>query len=132
VAALELVRHGSPTEVEIREEKIEAWLVFVGNGRYGDGFTDLIERDSLDSGVLDVRVVRADRRLARMRAGLSLVGGRLRRSNLIVASETSALTLGVPGRRVDVALDGEVVAMDAPLRFEVEPSALSVLAPRPG
>jgi diacylglycerol kinase family enzyme len=34
----------------------------------------------------------------------------------------------VAGRKVHIALDGEVVRMEAPLRFEAKSSALKVLA----
>lgn len=128
-AAAELLRQGSPVDVCVDGTEVAAWLVFIGNGRYGDGFTDLIERESLESDVLDVRVVRADRRLARTRVAAAVLTGRLSSTSLILRRETGALPIGVEGRRIDVALDGEVLQIEAPLRFSVRPAALAVLAP---
>lgn len=128
-AAADVLRQGRPVEVCVDGTDLQAWLVFVGNGRYGDGFIDLVDRDSLESDVLDVRVVRADRRLARARVAAALLAGRLRSSPLIVTREAAELPLGVEGRRIDVALDGEVMTLEAPLTCCVRPGALSVVAP---
>ena len=124
-----MLRRGQPIEIELDGEKLEAWLVFVGNGRYGDGFTDLIERESLDEGILDVRVVRSGPPLARLRVVVDTLLGRLRKSHLVVAHEAASLSIGVEGRHLDVALDGEVIEMEAPLRFEARKSALTVMVP---
>jgi diacylglycerol kinase family enzyme len=128
-AAAQLLRHGYPIEVELDGKKLEAWLVFVGNGRYGDGFTDLIERESLDEGILDVRVVLSEPPLSRLRVVIHTLLGRLRKSHLVVAHEAASLSIGVEGRHLDVALDGEVIEMEAPLYFEARRSALTVMVP---
>ena len=129
IAAFHLARHGQPLLVEVDGVEMSAWLVFIGNGRYGEGFGDLIERDSVDAGVLDVRVIQADRPLARIRVIASVAVGRMTKSSLVMARETKQVSIGVEGRCIDVALDGEVVSLDAPLVFTVEPSSLAVLAP---
>ena len=36
-----------------------------------------------------------------------------------------------PKRRIDVALDGEVLALEVPLCFTLEPKGLEVIAPAP-
>jgi diacylglycerol kinase family enzyme len=46
-----------------------------------------------------------------------------------VAHEAASLSIGVEGRHLDVALDGEVIEMEAPLRFEARKSALTVMVP---
>lgn len=132
IAAFDLARQGKPVRVEIDGDEMTAWLVFLGNGRYGEGFGDLVERDSLDAGVLDLRVIRADRRFARIRVVAAVAAGRMTRSSLVFAREAAGVSIGVPGRRIDVALDGEVLSLDGPLEFSVEPSALVVLAPPGG
>lgn len=131
IAAFHIARHGQPVRVRLDGREMTAWLVFIGNGRYGEGFGDLIERESLDEGVLDVRVVRADRRLARLRVVAAAAAGRMTRSSHVFAQEATQVSIGVEGRRIDVALDGEVVSLDAPLELAAEPSALSVMVPPP-
>ena len=129
IAAFDIARHARPLRVEIDGREMKAWLVFIGNGRYGEGFGDLIDRESLDAGLLDVRVIRADRPLARLRVVAAVAAGRMTKSSLVLAREAAQVSIGVERRRIDVALDGEVVTLEAPLKFEVEESALAVLAP---
>lgn len=129
-AAWAQARHGHRFRVHIDGRPHRAWVVFVGNGCYGDTITDLGVRRALDEGTLDVRVLRADAPLARTRAVAALVLGRLGRSPLLVQQLSEAVEVDVPGRtEVDVALDGEVVRVPTPLQFRVLPRALTVLVP---
>ncbi|HEV7888324.1 MAG TPA: diacylglycerol kinase family protein [Acidimicrobiales bacterium] len=127
VAAWEQLRHGRRVDVTVDGEPHAAWLVFVGNGRYGKGLLDLADRESLDEHVLDLRVVRADRPLARMRVAGALLLGRLARSPLLFTKTATAATVDMARPRVEVALDGEVFEVDTPLRYESLPLALRVL-----
>jgi undecaprenyl-diphosphatase len=125
-AAWAQARRGHRFPVRVGGVTYRAWLVFVGNGRYGDDLT----RDALDEQTLDVRVMRADAPLARTRAVVALLFGRLGRSPLLVQRLVDAVDIEVLGRAfVDVALDGEVVRLDGPLRYEVLPGSLTVLVP---
>ena len=132
VAAWVQLRKGGrlAVDVEVEGERIRSWLVFVGNGRYGEGLFDLADRESLDDGLLDVRVVRADPPLARLRVVAALLLGRLARSPLIVSHRTSSITIDVARERVEVALDGEVEHLEPPLRYECRPRALTIAVPR--
>lgn len=113
--------------------RFRAWLVFVGNGCYGENLADLMNRESLDQGELDVRVLRADEALARARAVLTVLFGRLGRSPLFDRSRVDEVEIRLLRRRqVDVALDGEVVRLDPTLRFRSRPAALTVLVPPEG
>lgn len=129
VAAWDQLRHGRRITVEIDGEPYLSWIVFVGNGVYGDGLLDLSDRESLDGNVLDVRVVRADRPMARMRVVGAVVLVRLARSPLIVRRHCRACTINVPQPKIEVALDGEVETMSTPLRYESIPLGLQVLVP---
>ena len=129
-AAWEQLRRGRANlEVDLGAGPCRAWMVFVGNGQYGEGLTDLAQRQRLDGGELDLRLVRADARLARLRVVGALLTGRLARSPMVVTARPSSFTLRLPSPRVDVALDGEVETLDCPLRFECEAGALEVLVP---
>lgn len=131
VAAWEQVRRrGQRFGVAIDGRRYRAWLVFVGNGRYGEGLIDLTDREVLGGDELDVRVAKADRPLARIRLLLSLVAGRLARSPLLERACASSLTIDVENRTsVEVALDGEVERMHTPLHYRARPGSLSVLVP---
>jgi undecaprenyl-diphosphatase len=108
-----------------------AWMVFVGNGRYGTSLFDVADRESLDDGLLDVRILRADGRLARLRVIGRLLVGRADRSPMAEFDEVRSISLSVDRPRVDVALDGEIVSMTSPLQFRCRAKALRVLVPPP-
>lgn len=128
-AAWAQARKGHRFHVDVLGRSHRAWLVFVGNGCYGDGITDLMNRDSLDGALLDVRILRADVVLARTRTVLALLLGRLGNSPLLVQSQECEVDLGLRAPTVAVALDGEVVHLTPPLRFRTLPGALTVLVP---
>ncbi|MGI8685526.1 MAG: diacylglycerol/lipid kinase family protein [Acidimicrobiales bacterium] len=131
-AAWAQARKGHRFAVDVDGRPYRAWLVFVGNGCYGEAITDLMSREALDKALLDVRVLRADVALARTRTVLALLLGRVGSSPLIVRGEECEAEVGLRSSTVEVALDGEVVPLQAPLRFTSLPGALTVLVPAPG
>jgi undecaprenyl-diphosphatase len=132
IAVAQQLRNGRRIVVEIDDRRRRAWLVFVGNGRYGEELTDIASRESLQDHVLDVRIVLADQRFARLRLVGALLLGRLGTSAVIERRACADVTIAVRGRaRVDVALDGEVAPQTTPLRYQSRPSALRVVVPPP-
>ena len=130
VAAFHQLRAGTRIRVDIDRRPSKAWLVFVGNGAYGENLVDIATRESLRDGVLDVRVVRADRRFARLRIVADALTGRLDRSPVLERRTCRAITISVHGRHaVSVALDGEVMTLSSPLQYESAAAALHVLVP---
>jgi len=130
-AAWEQIRHGHRFRVRMGGEWHRAWLVFVGNGCYGEHLLDFTDRESVGGGVLDVRLVLADRPLARTRVVLALLRG-LDTSPLIVRDTCPESELGLAEGPLEVALDGEVEPLEQPLRYSVRRGALAVLAPPDG
>ena len=128
-AAWEQLRHGRRFRITVDGRTYRAWMVFVGNGRYGEGLLRLNQRESLDENVLDFRLARADSPLARARIVLSLVAGALDRSPLLVQRDTAKVELDLDRDGVEVALDGEVERLESPLHYRSLPAALSVLVP---
>ena len=127
-AAWEQLRHGHRFRLRMQGQWHRAWLVFVGNGCYGEHLLDFTDRESLGGGVLDVRLVLADRPLARTRVVLALLRG-LDTSPLIVRDTCPATELGLAHQTVEVALDGEVEQLETPLRYSVRREELAVLVP---
>jgi undecaprenyl-diphosphatase len=128
VAAWQQLREGRRLRVVIDGEPFVAWLVFVGNGRYGDNLRDVAEREALDANVLDVRIVHADQPLARLRLFAAVVFGRLALTPVVTKRECRRVTIAVPQHtEVAVALDGEVERVATPLDFESRSGALRVL-----
>ena len=120
---------GRKITVTVEGTPVRAWMVFVGNGRYGDHVGSLVSRESLKENVLDVRVVRADRRAARVRVLGALLLGGLGRSPLILRLQSTEVTVELRARTARVALDGEVETIATPLCFRSRPLALAVLMP---
>ena len=118
-----------PLQVRLngREEKL--WLLFVGNSGYEPKGFAPAWRPHLDDGVLDVRYVRADRRLSRTRFVLAALSGALLRSRTYVQQEYKNLDIEVMGDPVALACDGEVRAQGSHYRFSARDTALRVYRP---
>ncbi|MGH3782060.1 MAG: glycerophosphatase, partial [Pseudonocardiaceae bacterium] len=102
------------------------WLVFVGNGLYRPrGFT-AAARHRLDSGLIDVRYVRADVWLSRTRFLIGAMAGALQQSRTYVQREQAELQVEVLGRPLALATDGEVITEGRRFRFFTQPAALKV------
>lgn len=130
VAAFQQLREGGRVDVGIDgDDRLRAWMVFVGNGTYGVGLLDLADRETLNGGTLDLRVVRADRPLSRLRIVGALLLGRLARSPLVLRRQAGAITVSLDRSQVEVALDGEVEVLQTPLRYECMYDGLRVLVP---
>ncbi|GAC1517788.1 MAG: hypothetical protein NVS1B12_06010 [Acidimicrobiales bacterium] len=111
------------------DDPVETWMVFVGNNRYCSGLFNITERASVTDGILDIRLVRAEGRLTRLRVLGAALFKRLEHSHLVEAREVAEIVIDPRTERVSVALDGEVEELDAPLRFRSRPGALRVRVP---
>jgi undecaprenyl-diphosphatase len=127
LAAWHQLREGRKLSVDVDGEHVRAWLVFVGNGCYGDSLLDLTGREHLDRNELDVRIAHAEGKLSRLRIATAVLFGRLDRSPLIDRRVCREVTLDLGARPIAVALDGEVEMIRSPLRYVSNAQALSVV-----
>ena len=111
------------------EDPVETWMVFVGNNRYCSGMFDITERASVTDGLLDIRLVRAEGRLTRIRVLGAALFKRLGRSALIESREVREITMDPTQAVVAVALDGEVEEVRGPLHYRSRPASLRVRVP---
>ena len=116
-------------------EVVRASLLFIGNNRLqienlGLPLAQAVGEDRLAA----IRVAPVGW-AAMLRLLLRGALGRLAPAAEVSSSLFDELTVTpirrLPRRRVQVACDGEVAWMDAPLRFEVLPTRLQLLCPRP-
>ncbi len=106
---------------------VTTWAVFIGNSCYGDSIGDLA-REALDDGLLDVRIILANQKVARLRLLGALLGGRLHRTPVMEQLCAPRVEVETPGcGAMDVAVDGDVFRLCTPLRLRIEPRALTVL-----
>jgi diacylglycerol kinase family enzyme/membrane-associated phospholipid phosphatase len=128
-ALIRVLREADPLVARIDGIPRKVWLVFVGNGLYRPRGFAAATRHRLDSGLLDVRYVRADVWLSRTRFLIGALAGALRQSRTYVQRERAELRIEVLGRPLALATDGEVVAEGRRFQFFTQPAALKVYRP---
>ncbi len=105
-------------------------LVFVGNNRYEVSGLEIGTRKGLGGGLIWVCTAPSTGRFGLVwLAILTLLG--LAGGGELASIETEQVTVRMRRRRVDVATDGEVVAMSTPLHYRSLPGSLHVLVPKP-
>jgi undecaprenyl-diphosphatase len=122
-----------PLTVEIDGRRRVVWLAFFGNCRYDEEGLVVAERSRLDDGRIDVRLVGADRRFARLRLFAAALAGRHTHSPVYEAHITDQpVRVRVLEGEPRLAADGET--FDGRREFEVckRPRALRVLLPPEG
>ncbi|MDN5749299.1 MAG: phosphatase PAP2 family protein [Pseudonocardia sp.] len=125
-AALTVVLHrAEPVAVRLEGRWTKVWFLFVGNGPYHPRGMVPAWRPTLDSGLLDVRWLRADLRFSRLRAITALLLGALGHSRVYGQREVAEfdVELAVPGM---LATDGEVVEESGRYTFRVAPEPIEV------
>lgn len=131
-AAAALVRvlaEAEPIEVRIDGTHRKIWLLFVGaSGYQPKGFAPTW-RPRLDDGVLDIRYIRADLPLSRVRCTFAALTGALFNSRTYVQQEQESAHVEVLSEPLALACDGEVVEPGRNFRFTSRDEALRVYRP---
>jgi diacylglycerol kinase family enzyme len=104
-------------------------FVFIGNNVYEMQGFDIGRRARLDAGVLSVYVTHRGRRLGLLALALRALFGRLEQSRDFEAATATELRIETRHKRLLVATDGEVAALDLPLHYRIRPRSLRVMAP---
>jgi undecaprenyl-diphosphatase len=118
VALVVTLRRAEPLRIRFLDRWHTVWFVFVGNGPYHPRGAVPAWRSRLDSGLLDVRWLRADIRFSRLRAVFALLLAAFEHSR--VYGERLVETLDVELAADEAfACDGEVVGEARRLRFTV-------------
>jgi undecaprenyl-diphosphatase len=129
VALIRVLRDQPPERLEIDGRARRLWLVFVGNGRYSPhGFAPTY-RASLDSGLLDVRLVDATSPLSRARLVGAVLAGRLARSRGYEEVTARSVRISAPDGPLRYAKDGEVGDAVRNVTFSKDSTRLIVYRP---
>ncbi|HKX37397.1 MAG TPA: sphingosine kinase, partial [Burkholderiales bacterium] len=116
-------------ELDDEVRHCRAPFVFVGNNNYTlEGF-NIGTRAKLDQGQLTVYTTRRSSAGGLARLALRALFGRLRQADDFMESSVRSLQVESRRRRLLVALDGEVHALETPLEFRILPRALQVIVP---
>ncbi len=124
-ALIVVLRRAEPVQVRIDGHWTSVWFLFVGNGPYTPRGMVPAWRPTLDSGLLDVRWLRADVRFSRLRAVGGLLLGAFGHTRVYGQREVAEfdVELAVPGM---LATDGEVVERSGHYTFRVAKEPIEV------
>lgn len=128
-----LPRHRLRVDMGAGQQPLVTPLLFVGNNLYSIDRGEIGSRSSLAEGKLSVFAVAARSPLALLWFGIRAMTGLINRNaDFVALGECESLTVHSHGKSVDVALDGEVRALEFPLRFQVKAGALRIVVPPKG
>lgn len=117
-------------EVDGNSQRCRSPFVFVGNNDYTmEGF-NIGTRASVRDGRLSVYTTRRHGRAPLLRLALRALLGRLHQADDFSNEQAQRVRVASERRRLLVATDGEVTAMDTPLEFKVRPRSLRVRVPK--
>jgi diacylglycerol kinase family enzyme len=104
-------------------------LLFVGNNVYSLDIGKVGQRDALDDGKLSVFAVAPNSRARLIAFGMrAMIGKSDSDRDFATLGVCETLQLSSHARTIEVAVDGEIVRLQTPLRFRVKPRALKVFA----
>jgi diacylglycerol kinase family enzyme len=104
-------------------------FLFVGNNRYEVEGLRLGRRKRLDEGKLSLYLSDRTGRLGLVRIAISALTKRLRLRHDFVVLPAQAVIVQAHRKRIQVALDGEVMKLHPPLRYSIHPGMLQVFRP---
>jgi diacylglycerol kinase family enzyme len=104
-------------------------FLFVGNNRYEVEGLRLGRRKRLDEGKLSLYLSDRTGRFGLMRIAVSALLKRLRMQHDFVVLPAQAVVVTAHRKRVQVALDGEVMKLHPPLHYSIRPGMLQVFRP---
>jgi diacylglycerol kinase family enzyme len=116
-------------EVAGVEHRRRTPFVFIGNNAYRMEGLDIGERERLDGGELALYLAHRTGRLGLARLAVRALLGRLYEGDDFEAATTTRLRIDARHKRLLVATDGEVQAMELPLDYRIRPRALRVVVP---
>jgi diacylglycerol kinase family enzyme len=113
------------------DEPVRTPLLFVGNNRYQVNLFSLGQREALDRGELCLYAIRARGRAHLFWAGIRGIFGKLDQQRDFVTAYVQNAEVSSTRESLTIAVDGETVRMDLPLRYRIRPKALKLIVPAP-
>jgi YegS/Rv2252/BmrU family lipid kinase len=103
-------------------------MLFIGNNAYDTTFSNLGSRTSLQDGQLWVMMPKSSSRMGLLSSFFKIIFGR-ENENDALSMETTGLTVNSRRPVEKVAIDGEVVRLQSPLKYKILPKSLRVIVP---
>ncbi|MEV6879207.1 phosphatase PAP2 family protein [Amycolatopsis sp. NPDC051128] len=126
IALTRALRHAKPLSVRLNGKQTQVWLLFVGNGTYAPKGFAPSRRPALDTGLLDIRYLRADLPYSRARFLLAMITRSLAASHVYQELDLPELDVELLDGNRRVATDGEVGPLGNRFRFRSRPTALTI------
>jgi diacylglycerol kinase family enzyme len=104
-------------------------FLLIGNNRYEVEGLRLGRRNRLDEGTLSLYLSDRTGRWGLLRVAVSALLKRLRLRHDFVVLAAQKLVVQAHRKRIQVALDGEVMKLHPPLRYSIRPGLLRVICP---
>lgn len=120
--ALALAVDRGPQRIEMVQTLV------VANNSYDQRFGAFMSRRRLDRGTLTTYFIRTFKLNDMLRLALEMFTGRWRDDEVVEFEKVRQLTVATKRPRVLCTLDGEIVWLDSPMYFAVQPKSLTVLA----
>jgi diacylglycerol kinase family enzyme len=112
------------------EAPVNSPLLFVGNNRYETGLLKLGRREAIDRGELCLYAPLARSRLGFFWLSLRAVLGRPdRQRDFLTLDGVGQAEIGSSHDMLMVAVDGEVLPMETPLKYRIRPGVLKLIVP---
>ena len=121
VAAAQVLRAGTPVQLDVDGQRLRVWIIFVGNCLYTPRGLSPAWRPRLEDGLLDVQYLRADLRFGRTRAVLATLLGVSEHSRSYGKFQATELTVVSRSGPQRVAYDGEMGEPATEFRFGKRP-----------
>jgi diacylglycerol kinase family enzyme len=129
VALVRALPKMEPLCVEIDGEQKRVWLAWIGNGRYEPAGFGPAWRESLDDGLLDVRIVNGVRKYSRSRFAFDVLCGRLSRCPVYEERQVESIHIRSLDGPLRLAADGETFDGPDELVVQKRRQALRVAVP---
>lgn len=113
------------------EAPVRTPLLFVGNNRYQVNLFALGQRETLDDGELCLYAIRARSRVHLFWAGIRGIFSKLDQQRDFVTAYVKEAEVSSSREALTIAVDGETVRMELPLRYRIRPGALKLIVPAP-
>jgi diacylglycerol kinase family enzyme len=135
IATLRVFRRLRRTRLRLQTDTADLALrspfLVVANNRYCGNILARSLRERLDAGELWIYTTRAHRHFTLLRMLWQALTRDLGAAEQLETHATAEATVYLPGPAAAVAVDGEILKLETPLRFRIRPRALKVLVPAP-
>ncbi len=112
------------------KRNLQTPFLVVGNNEFETGLDKMLNRDRFDAGCLGLYYAHKISRFTLLRIGLqAFFRWKLKHITELETLTTQQVEIHLKKKRLRVAVDGEVLEFQTPLRFQILPKALQVLLP---